>query len=326
MNRKVLWVAALCLLTGAAILLYYPARELYVEAEQHQEIEDYEHRIAEAVRKAKEESGDDFERIYPELYEEIMSYNTAVYTDHQSGLKDAWSYEQSAFELEHYGIEGEIYGVIAIPAMSVELPLYLGASEGNMARGAAVLGQTSIPAGLENSNSVIAAHRGYKGIPMFREIETLSKGDQVIIRTPWDRLHYQVVGTRIIRPDDISAVHIQEGKDMVTLITCHPYPKNTSRYLVYCERVTDNTENPGGSYTTGEDTPDAVGGDGREGTIPEEIIDKKEQGDTWEEWSREEKMGHLQMKLEKWIPLASVPLIILAVILLVLPVRKKVEE
>ena len=30
---------------------------------------------------------------------------------------------------------------------------------------------------------------------------------------------------------------IVEGKDMVTLVTCHPYPHNYQRYLVYCERV-----------------------------------------------------------------------------------------
>ena len=35
------------------------------------------------------------------------------------------------------------------------------------------MGGTSLPLGIKNSNCVIAAHRGYKGIPYFREIERL---------------------------------------------------------------------------------------------------------------------------------------------------------
>ena len=43
---------------------------------------------------------------------------------------------------------------------------------------------------------------------------------------------------RIVHPDTIGSILIQPGKDMVTLMTCHP--PNTGgkyRYLVYCERV-----------------------------------------------------------------------------------------
>jgi sortase A len=57
--------------------------------------------------------------------------------------------------------------------MNVELPLYWGATSEHLAAGAAVLGQTSIPIGGVNTNSVIAGHRGYQGAPYFREIENL---------------------------------------------------------------------------------------------------------------------------------------------------------
>lgn len=42
--------------------------------------------------------------------------------------------------------------------------------------------------------------------------------------------------TIAIRPEDIDAVKILEGRDMVTLITCHPYTHNYQRYVVYCTR------------------------------------------------------------------------------------------
>lgn len=37
--------------------------------------------------------------------------------------------------------------------------------------------------------------------------------------------------------EETEEVLIQEGRDLVTLITCHPYRHNYQRYVVYCERV-----------------------------------------------------------------------------------------
>ena len=71
---------------------------------------------------------------------------------------------------------------------------------------------------------------------MFRDIENLTIGDVVKITNMWDELIYKVVETKIISPDEVSEVLIQEGRDLITLITCHPYTKNYQRYVVYCER------------------------------------------------------------------------------------------
>ena len=99
------------------------------------------------------------------------------------------------------------------------------------------MGQTSLPVGQKDSNCVIAAHRGYRGIPYFRDIEQLKTGDQVIIRNPWERLDYRVTKIKVIDPYDMDKILIQKGKDMVTLITCHPYRGHGRyRYVVYCMR------------------------------------------------------------------------------------------
>ena len=46
------------------------------------------------------------------------------------------------------------------------------------------------------------------------------------------------VADNIINPNEIDAILIQPGKDMITLLTCHPYGSGgLYRYLVYCERV-----------------------------------------------------------------------------------------
>lgn len=174
---------------------------------------------------------------FARLYEQMTAYNEQIFTEKQKNLCDPWSYEQSSFDLEEYDIRDGAAAVISIPDMGAELPVYLGATAENMARGAVQLGQTSLPVGGENTNCVIAAHRGYKGIPMFREIERLRIGDPVIIHNFWGTLNYEVSEIEVIDPPDIDKVLIRPGEDMVTLLTCHPYTQNTKRYAVFCTRT-----------------------------------------------------------------------------------------
>lgn len=106
------------------------------------------------------------------------------------------------------------------------------------------MGQTSMPIGGINTNSVIAGHRGYNGSPYFKYIENVQLGDYIYVTNPWGTLTYQAVEISIINPYDSDAVKIQEGKDMVTLLTCHPYASaGQYRYLVFCERVEDDSHN-----------------------------------------------------------------------------------
>ncbi|MCC8081694.1 MAG: class C sortase [Lachnospiraceae bacterium] len=193
------------------------------------------------------------------LWESITAYNQNLYASGQAEFRDAWSVTQTPSTVE--GLDGNIFGYITIPAMDVELPLYVGASTANLAKGAAILGATSLPVGGENTNSVIAGHRGYRGVPFFREIEKLGVGDAVCITNPWGTIGYRVESIDIISPTDSDKVKIQEGKDMVTLMTCHPYRSNGKyRYVVYCVRddsvLTEEAQAPSGTdggYITASD-------------------------------------------------------------------------
>lgn len=170
------------------------------------------------------------------LYQQLQAYNQSLTANGQT-LTDAWDYEQAPITVEYMPSDG-IIGYIEIPDMDVRLPLLLGASEENMAKGAAVLSQTSMPIGGESTNCVIAGHRGYRGSPYFRNIQRLQVGSAVYVTNPWETLEYTVVGFQIILPSDLDAVLIQPGKDMVTLLTCHPYAsRGEYRYVVYCQRA-----------------------------------------------------------------------------------------
>lgn len=175
---------------------------------------------------------------YQELWDSMTAYNQQIYIDGQSTLSEAGAYQATLFSLTDYGLPDETFGVISIPKLNLEMPLYLGATDENMVKGAAVLSGTSVPIGGSNTNAVIAGHRGWGGVAYFRYITELSIGDEVVITNLWERLRYLVVGTKIIEPNEIENILIQPGRDMVTLLTCHPYASGgKQRYLVYCQRV-----------------------------------------------------------------------------------------
>ena len=135
-------------------------------------------------------------------------------------------------------MEDEIIGVLEIPALELVMPVYLGASDPHLAAGAAVLGNTSVPIGGINTNCVIAGHRGWHGADYFRHIDRLQAGDMVTITNLWETLTYAVVDVKIIQPDQVDKIKIQPGRDLLTLITCHPYASGgRQRLVVYCERV-----------------------------------------------------------------------------------------
>lgn len=174
---------------------------------------------------------------YAELHKAMFDYNEKLYQSGQSGLIDQLSYEKPDFLLSDYGIDSDILGYITIPTIDINLPIYNGASEENMTKGATYLANTSLPVGGENTNCVIAAHTRYKGIHMFKRITELNIGDEIYITNFWETLVYKVIETKVIDPNDSQNIYIQENKSLVTLSTCHPYPDNYQRYLVYAELV-----------------------------------------------------------------------------------------
>ena len=178
------------------------------------------------------------EREYPELWDAMVAYNESIYAENQSGMVNLQSFEKQSFVLQNYGLEDEVFGVISVPAIELSMPIYLGASRANMAIGAALMTETSMPIGTPNSNAVICGHRGWNGASYFLHIDKIQIGDTVTITNLWEELEYTVVSTKIISPYDLDAVKIQEGKEMITLLSCHPVASGgKQRYLVFCERI-----------------------------------------------------------------------------------------
>ena len=221
MKRKIIALFILVMyIAGACFVLYPQAMDFVVKQKQS--------KAAESFEKQQEHDA---------LYEEMRVYNASLVESGQSGLSDAWTDIEISGKLETAGFEEGMVGVLDIEAMDVTIPLYFGADEQSLYKGAAILADTSFPIGGENTNCVIAAHRGgYEGTAMFRDIEVLKEGDMVTITNAWETLEYEVAGHIVIEPDDLNAIRIIPGADMVTLVTCHPYGSNSQRYVVYCKR------------------------------------------------------------------------------------------
>ena len=181
---------------------------------------------------------DEPEQQYPKLLTALQEYNRQLYVEKQCNLVDLEACEEPAADLTAYGIEDGIIGVLEIPAMELTMPVYLGASDAHLAAGAAVLGNTSAPIGGDSTNCVIAGHRGWKGADYFRRIDKLAVGDTVELTNLWETLTYTVSDIQIIQPHEIEKIKIQQGRDLLTLLTCHPYASGgKQRYVVFCVRT-----------------------------------------------------------------------------------------
>lgn len=196
------------------------------------------HRLQADMSEAAQGFWEEARQPYSELLADLREYNEHIYAERQAGLSDAAACEEPAVEPRDYGVEDEVIGVLEITALELAMPVYLGASDSHLAAGAAVLGNTSAPIGGINTNCVIAGHRGWSGADYFRHIDRLQAGDTVTVTNLWEPLTYTVTDIQIIQPHEVEKIKIQPGRDLLTLITCHPYASGgRQRLVVYCERM-----------------------------------------------------------------------------------------
>ena len=242
MNRRVRqWLGFLLMLVGLALLcgpFLLGTREEWV---QKQAVETF-YQEKQAAQSASQDKQPVTEETVPEsteprdlFYEKAKAYNESLVKNGQDGMRSRADVESFALSALDFGYSENLIGTLEIPRMEIELGLYLGADGENMAKGAAVFGMSSLPLGGDSENTAIAGHRGWRGSPMFRDIQLLQMDDPIYITTPWDTLTYRVCEIRIVTPEDNSWCRIQPGRTLISLMTCHPYGQNYQRYIVFAE-------------------------------------------------------------------------------------------
>ena len=110
----------------------------------------------------------------------------------------------------------DVLGILEIPRLSLEVPVYDGASDLHMDRGAARIEGTAMPG--EPGNLGVAGHRdGY-----FRVLKDIELGDEITITTVDGPESYVVQELSIVDPTAIEVLDptVQQS---VTLVTCYPF-------------------------------------------------------------------------------------------------------
>ena len=97
---------------------------------------------------------------------------------------------------------------------------------------------------------MLSAHSGMASSKLFSDIDQLELGDKFFVHVLGDTLAYEVDAINTVLPTDTSLLQIEEGKDLVTLVTCTPFGVNTHRLLVRGHRVPYTPEQE--SATTAE--------------------------------------------------------------------------
>lgn len=172
------------------------------------------------------------ETSFDAAYRFLLAYNERVVAGTAGAINDPWGIGSDEDAFRGVGLDNAVVGVLRVPRLNIEVPLLLGASNDHLARGACIISGTSAPLGQDNSNVAIAGHRG----DIFRDIEDIQLGDTLTIETRWGTLTYRAVEFRAIAPEDTAAVGVQPHRDLVTLLSCHPYGISDQRYLAIFER------------------------------------------------------------------------------------------
>jgi sortase A len=120
---------------------------------------------------------------------------------------------------------------IQIPALGLDAPIVQGDGWEQLKKGVGQhLGSTD-PGRL--GNAVFSAHDDVFG-EIFRDLNQLKPGDQVILYTTQQQYVYVVTGSQIVPPTQVEVMN-QTSDATATLITCYPYMVDTKRIVVFAK-------------------------------------------------------------------------------------------
>lgn len=117
---------------------------------------------------------------------------------------------------------------VQIPAIRVDAPIVQGDGWEQLKKGVGQHLGSGNPG--ERANLVFSAHNDIFG-EIFRDLERLQPGDEVIVYTNQRAFTYIITGSQVVEPTQVE-VMAPTNQPTVTLISCYPYLKNTHRIVV----------------------------------------------------------------------------------------------
>ena len=112
--------------------------------------------------------------------------------------------------------DGTPSGVLSIPKLHLEAPVYDGTDDLTLNRGVGrIIGTARLG---DAGNTGIAGHRD----GFFRGLKDIALGDRIDLVLPSQTNHYVVENIQITGPDDVSVLQ-PTPKASLTLVTCYPF-------------------------------------------------------------------------------------------------------
>ena len=224
MSRLMTLLIVVVFVAGLSFLLYPTVSNLWNQAHQSRAIATY----TEQVEKLDDSSNKEMLKAARKYNKELLKK-----ADHwKLSKKDKKKYE-SLLDVSGTGI----MGYIEVPKIDCSLPIYHGTDEGALQIAIGHLEGSSLPVGGKSSHCVLSGHRGLPSARLFTDLDQMEEGDTFILNILGHKLAYEVDQIKVVLPEEMSDLEIQEGKDLCTLVTCTPYGINTHRLLVRGHRV-----------------------------------------------------------------------------------------
>ncbi len=120
---------------------------------------------------------------------------------------------------------------IQIQAINVDAPVVQGDSWDQLKKGVGQHVGSADPG--QTGNLVLSAHDDVFG-EIFRNLDRLQPGDQVVVFTQQQQFVYIVTSSQIVAPTEVDVMN-STSEPTLTLISCYPYMVDTSRIVVFAK-------------------------------------------------------------------------------------------
>jgi sortase A len=127
---------------------------------------------------------------------------------------------------------GEAVGILQIPKLNANLPIVEGTDPDDLEKGVGHYKGSYYPT--ENGQIVLSGHRD----TVFRKAGELEIGDSLEIALPYGNFEYEITETKIVEPDDLDIITLQNEKEELILTTCYPFSyvgNAPQRYIIYAK-------------------------------------------------------------------------------------------
>lgn len=174
---------------------------------------------------------------YEKEYEAAVTYNNGIAESSTKLITSMESQKSEEYEnLLNMSSDG-MMGYIEIPRLNIEVPIYHYSDDSVLEKGIGHVHGSSLPVGGENTHSILTGHRGLPSSKLFTDLDKMGVGDKFYIHILGKDLAYDVISVNVVLPAKTDSLVIEDGKDLITLVTCTPYGVNTHRLLVTGSRI-----------------------------------------------------------------------------------------